>query len=143
MEESYLRWLLAVLNTSLTKVLKVDLMKTMDRLRIMMKSLRKTLALIIALLSRALLFRFPTRPERGSGMSNVNDHRSELFKALPQQLSSNSIVLYTLHFTFQANIFAIFIAVIYVIPVIYLVHLIYLINFVTFDLVCLSPVKNA
>ena len=76
-------------------------------------------------------------------MSNVNDHRSELFKALPQQLSSNSIVLYTLHFTFQANIFAIFIAVIYVIPVIYLVHLIYLIIFVTFDLVCLSPVKNA
>jgi aspartyl/asparaginyl beta-hydroxylase (cupin superfamily) len=79
MEEHYLRWLLAVLKRSLTKMLKAYKMKTMDRLRIMMKSLRKIMASIPVLLSRALLFRFPTTPERGSGESNVNDYRSELF----------------------------------------------------------------
>ena len=61
-----------------------------------MKSSRKIMALILMLLSRALLFRFPITRERGSGESNVNNHRSELF-IRPLTASSNPFV-HTSHF---------------------------------------------
>ena len=71
-------------------------------------------SILVVLLSRVPLFRFPTMPERGSGELNVSDddHRSELFKStFTQPISSNSIV-YTSHFMLLH--FIIFIAVIYV-----------------------------
>lgn len=76
LEESYLRWLLEVLETSLTKMLKVRMMTTTNRLRITMKCSRMMAVSILMPLSRAPLFRFPTTLERGSGESNVNDHTS-------------------------------------------------------------------
>ena len=79
MEESYLRWLLAVLMTDLTMVLMIDLTMTTKRLRIMMKSLSMMMVSILMLLSRAPISCFPTALERGSGESIVIVHRSELF----------------------------------------------------------------
>jgi hypothetical protein len=82
MEENYLRWLLAVLKTGLTKMLKANLIMTTKRLRIMMKRLRIMMVLITVPLSRAPLFCFPTALERGSRQSNVNDHRLEFLSPL-------------------------------------------------------------
>lgn len=118
MEENYLRWLLAVLKTSLNEMLKVDLIMTTKRSRIMMKRLRMMMVSILVPLNRVPLFCFPTALERGLRESNVNDldHRYRDFKPSHRNYQ---IQLYTLQATILLS------SLLVIILHVYLLHLIF------------------